>query len=73
MRTLLRVWRGLARHGDDVSALADERRAAYALADRAHDDIRFAAAVIRDGMLTDAETTARTVAFIECLDAEVTT
>ena len=56
-----------------MSALADERRAAYALADRAHDDIRFAAAVIRDGMLTDAETTARTVAFIECLDAEVTT
>lgn len=53
-----------------MTPLREERDAAFALAHRATDDLRYAKAVIRDGFPTAAEQAARMNAYIECLDRE---
>lgn len=53
-----------------MTALDTERAAAFALAHRATDDLRYAKAVIRDGFLTAAEQATRMNAYVECLDEE---
>ena len=53
-----------------MSALTDERDAAFNSAHRALDATRLANAVIRDTFLTPAEQAARMNAYIECLDKE---
>ncbi len=55
---------------DPLTPLREERDAAFDLAHRATDDLRYANAVIRDGFLTAAEQAARMNAYIECLDRE---
>jgi hypothetical protein len=53
-----------------VSALTDERDAAFAAAHQALNATRLANAIIRDTFPTLAEQAARMNAYVECLDKE---